>query len=459
MSIRRFAIDVGVTDRAVSKWEAGAGDFVPRPGSQDMLDKALARAPKEARARFEAALGVPPGAAAQPRQPPSRGDVPRGRDGDGRPLQVTHPADGKEMVLVDAGPFPAGADNAPAWLPAFYIDMHPVTNGDYAGFAAAAGHPVPAHWTGPKPPEGLAAHPVVNVTHRDAEAYAAWAGKRLPSALEWEKAARGPDGNVFPWGDQETPAKCNVRPSGARATTPVDRYHSGVSHYGAYDMAGNVWEWCATQTEPGRFVLKGSAFTSPLAMAAGAAMNDASEAMLDDDTGFRCVSSPESLGALAGLQRLAGDARVPELEAAYDRRAVQQRHAVDRPYGPHADVGVGDERGPRPGHLGQGDHAVGAGHPARGGDVPHEAQGHAGERLGGRPDDLRAVKEPDVPGWSLADVRLAVGEQGVVISPPLGGSAERERAKQADVLHGRHVADVGGRLQPQRRELASGRIP
>lgn len=291
LSVRRFAASLGVSDRAVSKWEAGAGEAVPGPDSQKMLDGMLAGASAEDRARFEMNLGIP-SAVALPGHPPAT----ESGDGGGLPRQVTHPADGREMVLVDDGPWLCGPDNQPASLPAFYIDMHPVTNAGYAAFTAATGHPAPQHWEEGKPPDELAGHPVVNVTYRDAEAYAAWAGKRLPTAAEWEKAARGPDGSVFPWGSQETPAKCNVRPSGARSTTPVDRYHSGISHYGAYDMAGNVWEWCATETEPGRFVLKGSAFTSPLALAAGAAMNDASEAMLDDDTGFRCAAGPEALG-------------------------------------------------------------------------------------------------------------------------------------------------------------------
>jgi formylglycine-generating enzyme required for sulfatase activity len=217
-------------------------------------------------------------------------------DGDAAAL-VTHPVDGKAMTLVREGPFPAGAGGEPTWLPSFYLDVYPVTNADFARFTAATGHPGPEHWMDGEPPSGLRDHPVVNVTHKDARAYAAWAGKRLPSALEWEKAARGPEGNVFPWGNRETPAKCNVRPTGERGTTPVDRYHSGVSHYGVYDLAGNVWEWCATETDPGRYVLKGSAFTSPLIMAAGAKMNDASQGMLDDDTGFRCAADPEALQA------------------------------------------------------------------------------------------------------------------------------------------------------------------
>jgi formylglycine-generating enzyme required for sulfatase activity len=132
---------------------------------------------------------------------------------------------------------------------AFAIDLCPVTNLEYQEFCVATGHPRPRFWHGPSPPPGMLDHPVVDVNRVDAEQYAAWIGKRLPTELEWEKAARGTQGQMFPWGNEFDPDACCWNPERAPLdvirTAPVGSHPSGASPYGVMDMAGNVAEWCA----------------------------------------------------------------------------------------------------------------------------------------------------------------------------------------------------------------------
>ncbi|MGH3904313.1 MAG: SUMF1/EgtB/PvdO family nonheme iron enzyme [Pseudonocardiaceae bacterium] len=293
MSIREFAAHLGISDRMVSKWEAAGMKIHPRPVNQAALDSSLARSSADVQARFTLIVDSSSTQA-------SNTDSSQAKTLESN--RIIHPIDGKPMTSVDAGDFLCGPDGKPAWLPAFYIDVYPTTNSDWARFVVATGYRVPAHWPNGHCPENLLDHPVVFVTWLDATAYAAWAGKCLPSSMQWEKAARGARGNVYPWGNQATPAKCNVRESGVGDTTPIDRYHSGLSPYGAYDMCGNVWEWCSTETELGRHELKGSAFTSSFDRAAPSAFNDAFAKMYDDDTSFRCVIAAEALDELLRRQ-------------------------------------------------------------------------------------------------------------------------------------------------------------
>jgi len=172
------------------------------------------------------------------------------------------------MAWVPPGPFIMGGEYGFPLQVArvergFFIARTPVTNAEYERFAAATRRRSPEHWRGKTPPEELCDHPVVYVSWKDAVAYAEWAGGRLPTEQEWEKAARGIDGRVYPWGDEFDPVRCNARESGTGTTTPVGHYSpDGDSPCGCADMSGNVWEWTASQYELDRNVrvLRGGAF-------------------------------------------------------------------------------------------------------------------------------------------------------------------------------------------------------
>ena len=157
----------------------------------------------------------------------------------------------ESMVLVPAGVFLIGADD---WwpksqpqhereLPDYFVDKYEVTNRDYNGFINATGHHKPDHWRSGRLPPGRDSHPVTYVDWFDSKAYCEWKGKRLPTEPEWEKAARGTAGRVFPWGDEFGKNKANTPQYGNQGTMPVGSFENGKSPYGAYDMAGNIFEW------------------------------------------------------------------------------------------------------------------------------------------------------------------------------------------------------------------------
>jgi len=146
------------------------------------------------------------------------------------------------MLLVPAGSFLFGshADGRNIALPSFYIDETEVSNAEYRAFCEVTGHT-------PPPTQDYTSHPdypVSGVSWQDAAAYAAWAGKRLPTEEEWEKAARGTDGRTYPWGN--APWTGDI-PSGLQ---PVNANPLRRSPAGAYNMAGNVWEWTASPYNP-----------------------------------------------------------------------------------------------------------------------------------------------------------------------------------------------------------------
>ncbi len=132
-------------------------------------------------------------------------------------------------------------------LEAFEIDKYTVTNRQYYNFIKATHHSPPSHWNtygGGMPfHEDQANHPVANVSYEDAQAYCQWVDGRLSTGDEWEKAARGPEGNLYPWGNTYSSQACNSAESGNGGTVPVDAYENGKSPYGCYQMTGNVLEW------------------------------------------------------------------------------------------------------------------------------------------------------------------------------------------------------------------------
>ncbi|MFQ5450863.1 MAG: formylglycine-generating enzyme family protein [Nitrospinaceae bacterium] len=129
----------------------------------------------------------------------------------------------------------------------FYIDRYEVTNREYYIFCQGTDHHPPRIWGGPKYPEGMGNYPVTFVNFFDAAAYAEWAGKRLPTEAEWEKAARGPRGFLYPWGNDFDREAANVslspKTKHGQGLHPAGSFPKGKSPYGLYDMIGNVWEW------------------------------------------------------------------------------------------------------------------------------------------------------------------------------------------------------------------------
>ena len=201
-------------------------------------------------------------------------------------------AQGVEMALISAGEFLMGSTNSDSqaydnekpqhrlYLDEYYIDTYEVTNtsfeqfvqdtsyqttaektgGGYAHVSGSWDYVEGADWRHPHGPssslDGLGNHPVVQVSWDDATAYCEWRGARLPTEAQWEKAARGTDERIYPWGNTFDGSRVNFcdkncslgwatkdTDDGYAFTAPVGSYPSGASPYGLYDMAGNAWEW------------------------------------------------------------------------------------------------------------------------------------------------------------------------------------------------------------------------
>lgn len=165
----------------------------------------------------------------------------------------TRPADGMTMLYVPAGEFSMGGDILvneqpihPVYLDAFWIDQTQVTNGMYTKCVAAGACQQPIVLSNTRSSyfnhTNFADFPVIYVDWNDAMAYCSWAGARLPSEAEWEKAAKGTDGRTYPWGENIDSTLANYMQN-VGDTTKVGSYPAGASPYGALDMAGNVYNW------------------------------------------------------------------------------------------------------------------------------------------------------------------------------------------------------------------------
>jgi len=183
------------------------------------------------------------------------------------------------MIYFSASSFRSGADRKTVTLPAFFIDETEVSNADFAEFCRATQCP---------PPAGPADLPVVNITVAQARAFAQWKGKRLPTALEWERAARGIDGNRFPWGDAEDPSRANVRDNPAlreHALMPVRSFDASP----LYQLVGNAWEIVEDAGAP---EIRGGSFNTLLSEAAISQGKPIAETDSAPDVGFRCARNP-----------------------------------------------------------------------------------------------------------------------------------------------------------------------
>lgn len=242
---------------------------------------------------------------------------------------ITWPQDRKEMIFMAGGTIAMGHNSGDrSYYPQhqvkvadFYIDRWPVTNHEYKRFVDASGYAVPCYhvsWCNTEAynwdpdtkmyPAGKEHHPVVLVTWIDAMAYAAWAGKRLPTEAEWERAARGLEGRRYPWGNDFEAENCNCREAGLGSTSAIGYFSpNGDTPEGVIDLVGNVWEWTNTLYRPypydpddgresreaeGFRVLRGASWVNDANVAHGLARLDG-DFQFFNNVGFRCAVSPE----------------------------------------------------------------------------------------------------------------------------------------------------------------------
>jgi eukaryotic-like serine/threonine-protein kinase len=210
-----------------------------------------------------------------------------------------------QMILIPAGSFLSGPDRQQISVPDYYIDKTEVTNGAYEQYCKARGRPLPPDFS-----ETARANPVANITLDDARDFSSWAGKRLPTMVEWEKAARGTDGSIYPWGNEQDASFANLAQNGTPGMLrPAAQADRDVSPWGVLDMAGNVSEFVDQLRTPSPaaverfarlvqpppasneawYTFRGGSYRLPLAAAIAYEWGAIPARFHGPDLGFRCV--------------------------------------------------------------------------------------------------------------------------------------------------------------------------
>ena len=236
---------------------------------------------------------------------------------------AVNPKDGSSMVRIPAGEFEMGdgkdtdCPKHKIELSEYWIGVYCVTNQQYGRFVSETKHSAPEKairgtpiWKNGQCPAEKLDHPVVCVSWDDCVAYANWAGLSLPTEAQWEKAARGPEGFIYPWGDEWDQNKCrNDKNKGSGETAPAWNYPNGTSGYGTFQQAGNVREWCADWYEDSYYskspakdptgpnggsgrVDRGGSWLSSAYVCRSANRSGSAPGIRDGDLGFRVALVP-----------------------------------------------------------------------------------------------------------------------------------------------------------------------
>ncbi|MHC4957142.1 MAG: formylglycine-generating enzyme family protein [Planctomycetota bacterium] len=282
---------------AAPEGEVAPAEEVAEPVAAEAAEVVQAEA---AETEPEAEVKAEPEAVAQPAQPESAAET--------RDRQVAEAAAARReateafiadldvvdgMQLVPAGTFIFGSGGQEVFLDSFYVDKLPITNDEYMRFVRETGYRIPRYATDSR--YNKPRQPVVGVGFSDAQQFAKWAGKELPTELQWEKAARGTDGRPYPWGNDPPGSSdaCFGLDPAEGEPQPVGSSLRNVSPFGVHDVCGNIWEWTkSTFAKNSEFrVVRGGSYNDPPEMLALDFRLEAHPKDKCEAVGFRCVKN------------------------------------------------------------------------------------------------------------------------------------------------------------------------